>query len=99
MIARNAKRIFQFAADGKDGRHGEWEFDRKWRVTPRAADGQFASRENTHHRIVGADVNVAVVQEKGIGQRGEPRQCLVVARGDGFFGKIAAGHYQRMNDE
>ncbi len=52
--------------------------------------------EYPHHRIVAADVDVAVVEEEGIRQGGQAFARLLVVSGDGFLGEVAAGHDKRQ---
>ena len=54
--------------------------------------GQLVYRQNSHHRIITSNMNIAVVHEKGISQFGESFARIVIVCGDGFFGEIAAGH-------
>ena len=48
--------------------------------------------EHSHYRIIASNMNIAIVEEKGIGEESQSRTRFIVVGGDGFFGKIAAGH-------
>ena len=77
---------------------------RQWHIAPGAAQhhdrrpvGPGRSRlrvQRPHHRIVGADEDVPVVEQKQLGDAGKTAQGLAVAEANGFTAGIARGHDQ-----
>ncbi len=52
-------------------------------------------RVDPRHRVVGADQDVAVVQQEHVGDGGQAAQRLAVAEADGLAARVAGGHHQR----
>ncbi len=52
----------------------------------------------TYDRVVASGHDLAVVQDEQVGDRSEPLDCLVVAKGNGFLGQIARSHHERAAD-
>ena len=74
------------------------ERDRAWHVTARAAHHGGSAGKHAYDGVVASGHDLAVVQNEQVGDRAEPRDCLVVAIGDGFLGQIARGHHERAAD-
>ena len=72
-VAREAERVLEFAAHGEHGRHCERQPDRLRREAAPAADGQRHVAQASRHGVVAVDVDVAVVEQEGIGKRGQAR--------------------------
>ena len=67
-------------------------------VAARAPHGIGGPRTDAHHRVVGADVDRAVVDQERVGDAGEPLAGVVVAVGDRLVGDVAAGQHERRAD-
>jgi len=65
------------------------------RVAARAAQDALLAGEHARDGIVHAGVNVAIVEEKRVGNGLQPRGRLAIAGDDGLFAQVSAGHHQR----
>ena len=68
---------------------------RKSAGTPQQAD---LAADRSHHRIVDAVGNAAIVEQRIRGDAGEPRVRVLVARALRLLGEIAAGHDHRPRE-
>ena len=100
-ITCQAECILQLAADGQCRFDIERKLDRIGSIA--AASAQINrtidfSGSTSDHRIITADVNVSVVQQECICQRGQPFERILVVGGNRLLGEISAGHHQHRRD-
>ena len=90
--------LFSSAPQARIGRPAvERQRDRSRARSRASAEQHLAGRprDDAHHRVVGADVDRAVVDRNRSAIAREPLQRVVVAVGDRLVGDVAAGHDQR----
>ena len=90
------KGSFQLAAHGQHRLLGRrTASDRPRRVTARTPQRQLGAVHHPRHRIVAADMDRPIVEQKQIGNAGQAFHGIGVIDGNRFIGTVAAGHHQR----
>jgi hypothetical protein len=93
-----AEGVLELGPAGQDvPRERPGQPERLGREPPRASQGQLAPPERPHHRVVGPDVDRAVVDQEPVGDPPEPLQRLVVPVGDRLVGHVPAGQHDRAS--
>src|SRR5271166_5861970 len=91
-----ADSVFQFTANGKNRLRFALEGNRHGDETARTAQHLRPSSCDTHHGVVAAAQDVAIVNEIRIGNSLEPANCFLVIDGDGLFAEVPAGHHESI---
>ncbi len=100
-VAQQAKRVLQLAPHRQHGWgrvEAAWQRQRRGRVTPRSPQHAGFAAGRAHQGIIDPARDVAVVQQKALGDTGKPVQRLVVGDALRLVGNVAAGHHQRAVD-
>ncbi len=83
--------LFSSAPHASSGRCAAAQLDARRHQSARAAQHERPAQ----HRVVGARLDRAVVDEEAVGDRGQALQRLGVVEGDRLVGDVAAGHHER----
>ena len=92
------KALLSSAPQASEGGALHGQRDARGHVAARAAHHQrlaAQTAQRAHHRVVGADLDRAVVDEEEVGDPFQARHRVVVAVGDRLVRDVAAGHHQR----
>ena len=71
IVAGQAERGLEFAANRENGRPAAGQSDRQRRVAAGAADRQRQTGHTSHDRVVARHVNLPIVHEEAVGERRE----------------------------
>src|SRR5262249_26337582 len=89
-----AQSVFQFRATGQDLVQFEVELNWVGCESPGAAQGAFASFEYPDHGIIDSHVDIAVVEQKPVGDIVQAVPSFAIRRDDRFLTQVAARHHQ-----
>src|SRR5579884_4540644 len=91
-----AEGVLEMPATGQHGLR-QLEGQRDWLrdVATRTPEKLLATGNDTHHRVIAAHMDGAIMREHAIGNRGEPRARIIVLIGYWLIAQVAAGHHQR----
>ncbi len=92
---QNAERVLEVGAERKHVVVARCNTYRQRAVSTRAADHPRSPIDDADHRVVIARVDLAIVQEKSVGDRSEAQHGLVVVLRDRLLAHVAAGHDER----
>ena len=99
VAARDAEGALELRPARQQRRRLDGQREARGHVAARAAQHQRLGTQpaqRAHHRVVGARLDRAVVDEEQVGDAAQPRHRVVVAVGDRLVGDVAAGHHQRL---
>ncbi len=98
VLTGEAKGVFQLPASRQDGGGLPGQVHRVGGIAARAPQGNelglAAAGEGTHHGVVTAGVDVAVVHQESICEGSEALPRFLVMGGNGLLAEVAAGHHQ-----
>ena len=88
-----AKGVFQFAAAGQHGNCRFGQSNRQRGVAAATPQDIWFFVDNSHHRVVGTAMNLAIVQQKKVGDFCQTEQRVLIRISNRLITGIAASHH------
>src|SRR5579859_718951 len=95
LAAREGKHIFEVAANRKQRRRIERQWDCEWNVSAGAADELGRSVHYGGNRVIAALKDFAVVHQESVGDVAQAGSGFLVVDGYRLFAEVGGGHDER----